>query len=95
MKRRYNFPAVILVVGWFATLDGDQLFGADDIQTAGDVLQLVLPVTAGALTLAHLDGQGTLELGESLVVTMGATYALKYGKSPSPDSRFLIRLSYS
>ena len=51
----------------------------DGIQQAGDVLQLVLPVTAAGLTLAHKDKQGGWELGESLAVTVGVTYALKYG----------------
>src|SRR5258706_8126262 len=51
----------------------------DDIQTAGDVLQLVLPATAAGITLAYKDKQGGWELGESLAITAGVTYALKYG----------------
>jgi membrane-associated phospholipid phosphatase len=51
----------------------------DDIQTAGDFLQFVLPATAAGVTLAYKDKQGGWELGESLAVTMGVTYALKYG----------------
>ena len=50
----------------------------DDIRLAGDVLQFVLPATAAGLTLGHRDGEGVLQLGESLAVTLAATYALKY-----------------
>jgi membrane-associated phospholipid phosphatase len=49
-----------------------------DIATAGDILQFVLPATAGGLTLGYRDWQGTWQLGESAGVTLGATYALKY-----------------
>lgn len=52
---------------------------ADDIKTIGDVLQFVIPATAAGMTLVHWDGQGAIQLGESLAVTAAATYALKYG----------------
>ena len=55
-----------------------KLFAADGMETAGDVLQFVLPATAAGLTLAYHDGAGALELGESLAVTLGITLALKY-----------------
>jgi membrane-associated phospholipid phosphatase len=75
---------------------------ADPILTAGDILQLVLPATAGGLTLAYpgnegngkvedflghaeeklglgyRDTQGTVQFAESLGLTLGTTYVLKY-----------------
>lgn len=51
---------------------------SDNIESAGNVLQLVLPVTAGGLTLGFQDYRGSLQLGESVALTMGVTYALKY-----------------
>lgn len=51
----------------------------DDIQMAGDVLQYVLPATAGGLTLGYRDYKGTLQLGESAATTLAVTYAFKYG----------------
>ena len=51
---------------------------ADNIETAGDILQFVLPATAGGLTLGYKDYKGTLQFGESAALTLGATYALKY-----------------
>ncbi len=50
----------------------------DSIQTAGDILQYVLPTTAGGLTLGYQDYKGTLQLGESVALTLGVTYSLKY-----------------
>ena len=78
------------------------LRATDSIQTAGDILQLVLPTTAGALTLAYpgsegngkvedflgrveerlglgyRDTEGTVQFAESLGMTLGTTYILKY-----------------
>ncbi len=51
---------------------------ADTISSAGDALQLVLPATAGGLTLGFRDWQGTLQLAESSALTLGVTYGLKY-----------------
>jgi membrane-associated phospholipid phosphatase len=51
---------------------------SDGIQTAGDILQFVLPATAAGLTLGFADYQGTLQFGESFAVTEGVTYGLKY-----------------
>jgi len=54
------------------------LCASDGIELAGDVLEIALPTAAGGLTLAHKDGKGVLQLGESLALTMGVTYLLKY-----------------
>jgi membrane-associated phospholipid phosphatase len=79
MERPPKIFAMFLAVSVFTALDCCSLVAADSIQTAGDILQFVLPGTAAGLTLAYRDGQGALQLGESLAVTMGVTYALKYG----------------
>jgi membrane-associated phospholipid phosphatase len=50
----------------------------DGIQTAGDVLQFVLPISAGGLTLGLRDYKGTIQFGESFALTEGVTYGLKY-----------------
>ena len=51
---------------------------ADPIQTAGTVLQLLLPATAAALTIGRRDAVGTGQLAMSLGVSEGLTLALKY-----------------
>ena len=49
-----------------------------EIETAGDVLQYVLPSAAAALTLGHKDHWGALQLVGSVGTTLGVTYGLKY-----------------
>ena len=48
------------------------------IELAGDVLEIVLPVSAGGLTLGLKDWPGSLQLAESEGVTLAATTLLKY-----------------
>ncbi len=52
--------------------------GADSVERAGDVLQIVLPVTAYGMTIAFDDFEGARQLTRSFLATMTATVALKY-----------------
>jgi len=52
--------------------------GGDVVESAGDILQYVLPATAAGITLVHKDGQGAWQLAGSAALTMGVTYGLKY-----------------
>ena len=72
MLRQSVFLALIVLVPLGAARAGD------GVQTAGDVLQIVLPLTAAGITLANKDKPGAIQLGESLGVTLAVTYALKY-----------------
>jgi membrane-associated phospholipid phosphatase len=66
-------------VGLIACLTaGSKARAGDVIETAGDVLQFVLPATAAGMTLVLKDGKGAWQLGGSAAMTMGATYGLKY-----------------
>ena len=59
---------------------------SNGIETAGTAVQLVLPFTAGGLTLVQRDYQGTLQFGESAALALGVTYALKYSVNETrPD----------
>ena len=78
MKKKSSLLTVVVAIAMSTALDCGRLVAADSIQTAGDVLLFVLPATAAGLTLGHRDGQGALALGESLTVTLGVTFALKY-----------------
>src|SRR5260370_1228210 len=78
MKKQRRVLAAFFAIVAVIALNCCRLSAADGIQTTGDVLQFVLPATAGGLTLGYRDGQGALQLGESLAVTLGVTYALKY-----------------
>jgi membrane-associated phospholipid phosphatase len=69
------FASALGICIWLLTCGTAQ---CDSISTAGDVLQLVLPATAGGLTLGLRDWQGSLQLAESSALTLGVTYGLKY-----------------
>jgi membrane-associated phospholipid phosphatase len=51
---------------------------SDSIETAGNVLEVLLPATAAGLTLGYKDGTGALQFTESVALTLGVTYTLKY-----------------
>ena len=57
---------------------GTSVHAGDSIETAGDVLTILLPATGAGLTLVYRDGKGALQLGESAALTLGVTYGLKY-----------------
>ncbi|MEI6692752.1 MAG: phosphatase PAP2 family protein [Chlorobium sp.] len=56
----------------------DAAKASDGIETAGSVLQFVLPAAAVGLTLSNHDEEGFIQLAESGIVTLGVTYGLKY-----------------
>lgn len=70
-----NAPLVLLVAFCLIATAGAR--ADDSIAKAGDILHYVLPATAGAVTIGHRDGEGALELGASMALTLGATYGLK------------------
>ncbi|HWW01337.1 MAG TPA: hypothetical protein VNZ64_16695 [Candidatus Acidoferrum sp.] len=78
LKPRTAQTTRLLVAFHFLLLGNLATHAADNIQSAGDILQFVLPATAAGLTLGYRDWTGALEYGESAGVTLGATYALKY-----------------
>ena len=73
--------AVKWMLGFLASapfLAAGQTRAGDNIKSTGDILQLVLPATAGGLILAYNDGEGAVEFTESVALTLGTTYVLKY-----------------
>jgi len=46
-------------------------------QSAGDILQFVLPAAAAGLTLGYKDAQGALEFGESAALTLNLHEAVR------------------
>lgn len=78
-RRPWQMPLLLAVVFFFIYQTASVGARAgDNIATAGNVLQYVLPGTAAGLTLGHRDGKGALEFGESAALTLGVTYGLKY-----------------
>ncbi len=66
---------------FFAVAD---VLAQDRTQSAGDILQVALPVSAVGLTFGYKDSEGTLQFAKSAGVTTAVTYALKYAL---PDDR--------
>jgi len=76
---------ILLAVQW-AGAGGSRASAADGVETAGDILQFAIPATAAGLTLSHRDGQGAMQLAESIALNVGVTYVLKYAiDEPRPD----------
>jgi len=77
VKRAYKALIIPLLWGFLLLLSVGTAIG-DGIETAGDALQFALPAAGAALVFAHGDFQGGLEFAESVGLTLGVTYALKY-----------------
>lgn len=70
-KHRFAFLAMVAITC-------GSLPAATTIQSIGDALQIVLPASAAGMTLYYKDREGAVQFGESLLTTLGVTYALKY-----------------
>jgi membrane-associated phospholipid phosphatase len=79
-----------LVIGiLFCLVTGTGVHAGNSIEAAGEVLTLLLPATAAGLTVGFKDGQGALQLVESVALTAAVTYGLKYTiteSAPNGDS---------
>jgi membrane-associated phospholipid phosphatase len=53
------------------------LYANDDVETAGDILQVALPVWAYAMTFTNDDSEGSIQFTQSFLTTMATTYATK------------------
>jgi len=50
----------------------------DGVETAGNIIQLLLPASAAGMTLGYHDKEGFIQLAESGLLTLAVTYGLKY-----------------
>jgi membrane-associated phospholipid phosphatase len=67
----------VLCVFLWQQLLAETASASSSVETAGDVLQFVLPASAGVMTLSLRDWEGGLQFLESGALTMGVTYGLK------------------
>jgi membrane-associated phospholipid phosphatase len=63
---------------FFCILSGRPAESADTVGSAGDVVTVLLPATAGIATLALKDHEGTVQLVKSMTLALSATIILKY-----------------
>ena len=85
--QQYNIKSyVVLCTTLFCLFFGVNVKASDSIQTAGDVLLVILPATAAGLTIGFKDRTGTLQFGKSAALTLGTTLGLKYAiEEERPD----------
>jgi membrane-associated phospholipid phosphatase len=56
----------------------DAARASDGVESAGNIIQLVLPAGAAGLTVLNNDHEGLTQLAASGILTLGITYGLKY-----------------
>jgi membrane-associated phospholipid phosphatase len=62
------------------------VYAGDDIELAGDIIRVILPLTAAGLTVYHDDHEGLVQFSKSFLTTVGTTYALQYSiNTDGPD----------
>lgn len=71
-------PLILTLAILLIFLDCPTARATDNIELAGSILEIALPVSAGGTTLALRDCPGSWQLAESEGLTLGVTYALKY-----------------
>ena len=54
------------------------VYANDDIELAGDIIRVILPLTAAGMTFFHNDHEGLIQFSKSFLSTVGVTYALQY-----------------
>jgi len=54
------------------------VYAKDDIESAGNIIILILPIAAGSTALYKDDQEGVVQFSKSLITTLGTTAALKY-----------------
>jgi membrane-associated phospholipid phosphatase len=76
---RILFVAVLIIgTGPVADYNGGTVRAAGGIETAGTVIQVVLPAVGGVITLLRIDSRGFWQLVETVGVTTAVTSVLKY-----------------
>lgn len=77
--RNNSLRIIALLCGMIAFFPaGMSVHAGDSIESAGDVLTILLPATGAGLTLGLRDGKGAVQFGESAALMLGVTYGLKY-----------------
>jgi len=54
------------------------VYAGDDIELSGEIIRILLPLTAAGMTVYHDDQEGLIQFSKSFLTTLGSSYALKY-----------------
>src|SRR5258708_7476239 len=75
MKARF---ALVLAAAATMAFCPEQIDASGGVETAGDVLQILLPAFSLGQTIYNRDKTGGVQLAESYALSLGVTYTLKY-----------------
>jgi len=78
MPIRSRLFACALLALVFIIAGTSNAVGSDKIEQAGNVLTIALATTAVGVTATEQDGEGLVQFGKSLALSLGVTAALKY-----------------
>ena len=82
-NHRFGFAAAF---GVALSMAAAPALASDSIETAGQVLRIVLPVAAGGISLYKEDYDGVLQLGVSEIFSVGSSLVLQHFiKEQRPD----------
>ena len=73
LQRTVLFFVIALIIGTLPY----RLHADDGVETAGDILQVALPVWAYAMTFTNDDSEGSIQFTQSFLTAMATTYATK------------------
>jgi membrane-associated phospholipid phosphatase len=80
-------PGLYTIAALFTILLYKHACSADYIEAAGYVLEYAMPVSAAGISVYKKDYNGTIQLGESLLLNEIITFSLKYSVNERrPDS---------
>ena len=78
MNFQRSISSKIAVLIMLMVMVNNQLKANEYIHQTGNYLQFFLPATAVTLAICYKDKEGAIQLAETLSLTLGVTYALKY-----------------
>ncbi len=83
---RCLYSRVFMVMLLASLLFSNAAVASDAVERAGEILQLVLPVTGASIALVRDDDEGLKQLAKSGALTLALTFGLKYTISATrPD----------
>ena len=86
ISRRKHTGIVIILALIVNFVFSVTVYASDDVERSGEIIRIILPLTAVGMTVYHDDQEGLIQFSKSFLTTLGASYALKYSiNTDRPD----------
>jgi membrane-associated phospholipid phosphatase len=72
-----NIPSLVVFFLILTCIFPSSLMASDSVETAGTVIQVVVPAVAYSMTFVNDDDDGRIQFYKSFATTLATTYALK------------------